>query len=970
MSKKRFVILALTVMTLSLLTAALLCFGMASFASETPTASIKYHNLSYKSNVSIKYAVEVTGLPEGTGVADVIGVKVRKGDTDYEAEYEGQTLIEGKEYSVFGFSELSAAEMTVDVYATPYVKISDTEVVTGNTHKNSILDYSYKILGKIKGGVPVNDDIKHMISRMLVYGAKVQTYTKSNMDRPADADYYQISVVNGALLDGFDKGLYREGDVVTMTATSSPGCIFSYWKNADGVKIGDLPTIIIEVGRENTTYTAVFERTDSSVKYELDGGILPDGYWSKYSPGATFTLPVPTKDGYVFSGWFTSADLTADSFISEIPANATGPYNIYAKWNKVIMSYDGAEIKQKAEFVTNDDSNNSFTAEDNVLVWNQGASKVSQLSIGSGIYPYLDGEKKFTLSITLASVSGKKVVPAELRVRRNNDSGESGIRAIYPIKLNTAGEVLFGAKSEFVICTLTEEFQTIDIVLDFEKKAMIYYDDEGAPKYIYYFDLPAEDANMSYDEWLTKLNRGLQLYSAMVTEGAALKIKNISLFAGNSVEKEPVSDSTLDFAEFILPKYQTLVETQRTDLSTIKGTWDRNAAVSATNPELYLFVDYTEDMGGLITDSYYQSLWDSATKTTTSAPTANNVWSSPGAYPTADQHPRLLVTKDTLPRIKAMLEDGNSNNPKFMGLVNETLANNGVLPTASQQSNGYHNHNAYNLSVIQAKALAYLLYGDDYYGYQAILYMKNYLMSLDIVSLADQCRYYGYAMFTAALVYDWCYDLLTETDKIQIIAGVENCLCRDDVDIKSSQSKMEVLFPPYYQGAVAGHGCEYQILRDYLSFAVAIYDEVPSWYEYIGGRVYNDFVPAREYLYQSGVVWQGTSYAFTRHFPTLISAWILETATGESPYGDYLQDAIWGLLNYEVASGKMFTDADGTGDLEEMSAYDDLAYLVAYLYGDADMMVMADYLRGGGAFGKEYSGLSSNIAFLADTGKK
>lgn len=159
---------------------------------------------------------------------------------------------------------------------------------------------------------------------------------------------------------------------------------------------------------------------------------------------------------------------------------------------------------------------------------------------------------------------------------------------------------------------------------------------------------------------------------------------------------------------------------------------------------------------------------------------------------------------------------------------------------------------------------------------------------------------------------------------------------------------MEVMFPPYYQGAVAGHGCEYQILRDYLSFAIAIYDDVPSWYEYIGGRVYNDFVDTREYLYAPGVTWQGTGYAFTRHVPTLISAWILEAATDENPYGDYLQDAIWGLLNYEVAPGEMFTDADGTGDLDKMSAYDDLAYLVAYLYEDSAMMNMADYLRGGG----------------------
>ena len=187
---------------------------------------------------------------------------------------------------------------------------------------------------------------------------------------------------------------------MTLTAASKDGYAFIGWEK-NGVSVGTSEALTVTVGEENATYYAVFEKIDTRIVYELDGGTLPEGVWNRYTAGTAFTLPVPTKSGYVFSGWFTSSELNASAFISEIPANAEGAYKLYAKWNKVIMDYDGAEIEQKAVFVTNDDSNNSFTAEDNVLVWNQGASKVSQLSIGSGIYPYLDGEKKFTLSITL-----------------------------------------------------------------------------------------------------------------------------------------------------------------------------------------------------------------------------------------------------------------------------------------------------------------------------------------------------------------------------------------------------------------------------------------------------------------------------------------------------------------------------------------------------------------------------------------
>ena len=266
----------LAVVIIALLTAAV-SFGMASFASEIPTVSIKYHNLSYKSNVSIKYAVDVTGLPEGASIADVVGVKVRKGSpassTVYEAEYEGQHTIYGVEYAVFGFSELSAAEMTVDVYATPYVKISDT-TVTGKTHKNSVLDYSYKILESDS----FDDSVKNLVSRMLSYGAAVQNYSGYNTDRLADADYYQISVAGGTLPDGFAKGLYQKGESVTLTAKTKEGYIPESWKNSAGDSVGSGSELSVTVGAANETYTAVFKQTPITyMEYDI-----PDNFFDGY----------------------------------------------------------------------------------------------------------------------------------------------------------------------------------------------------------------------------------------------------------------------------------------------------------------------------------------------------------------------------------------------------------------------------------------------------------------------------------------------------------------------------------------------------------------------------------------------------------------------------------------------------------------------------------------------------------------
>ena len=171
--------------------------------------------------------------------------------------------------------------------------------------------------------------------------------------------------------------------------------------------------------------------------------------------------------------------------------------------------------------------------------------------------------------------------------------------------------------------------------------------------------------------------------------------------------------------------------------------------------------------------------------------------------------------------------------------------------------------------------------------------MKNFLMTLDVDYIySDQCREFGMVMYIAACVYDWCYDLLTEEDKIQIPLGVEHRLCRGNVPntmngilSTSSTIKMEMGFPPRGQAAMVGHGSEFQLMRDYLAMSIAVYDEMPSWYEFVGGRMYNEYIPVRRTYYSAGLYPQGMScYAPWRFLADCYGAALIQAATGISPY--------------------------------------------------------------------------------------
>ena len=417
--------------------------------------------------------------------------------------------------------------------------------------------------------------------------------------------------------------------------------------------------------------------------------------------------------------------------------------------------------------------------------------------------------------------------------------------------------------------------------------------------------------------------------------GVYTKAQHEALLERIEKEKESV-DIHLPHIDALL----SLLEAQREELKTYKG---KISKYSASDAEILLFQKYSAHIG---------------------VPAAGR----PDVTP-SNEHPRLFVTKDTISEIKNSLRADDAMAVRFETLLRKTLANGATLATLDPAGKS-HNLDYTYLEVIQVKALASLVYGDDYYGYQAIYYMKNVLKSLDIQYIAsDQCRDYGYVMFTAALVYDWCYDLLTEEDKIQLIAGVENCLCRGT---NKAGSKIEVGFPPSGGGAVVGHSCEYIILRDYLSFAIAIYGDNNSWWNYIGGRVYNEFIPVRNYYYQSDLTPQGTGVYITARFGAdIFTAWMLKTATGENPLSS-MDRVVRSCLSYEFSAKRLFNDGDGNGNYVDAFRYMDIAYMSAYLYGDTTLLAQGNFLLGTktlscGVHRKGYMGIN-NPLYMALSG--
>ena len=528
--KKTHKNLLLVIVIVLIAVTAVICISAAA----KPSADIVYVNLSYGVDVEIKYAVKADNIPSDAPLGVYAKVGAPDATETRDAEYEGITSIKGVSYHVFGLP-VNADELSVNFYATAYIDDGGVKNEYDKA-KDSVVEYAVKKKATLPGE---GDPTYELIDALLYYGTCAQDYFGTNIARPANADYHRVNIVGGTLGDGFDYGYFCEGESVTATATLEPGYAFEKWIDSKGTTVSESAMLDLVAGSTDATYTAVLVKTGDNISYVLDGGALPEGKWTKYPEDEDFVLPTPTKAGYVFSGWFTSPDFDIDGNLTRIPAGSTDYFTLYAKWNKIVVTKDGAGVREGVKtlcFVydnaeTYGGNGNELAVTDGVLTWTQGTVKTSQITFSGNLQSAIGTGKVFTFEFTLAKKANTPCFNSNIRLRR---SGKNETIEIFNV--NTSGEVCLSGGGK--IAQLTEDFTTIRIAVDFNSGTRTAYDEDGMALTSTKFGIPTSVTSL--DEWYDLLTGSYWqwLASGSAPETAsAICIKSFALNVGNSAER-------------------------------------------------------------------------------------------------------------------------------------------------------------------------------------------------------------------------------------------------------------------------------------------------------------------------------------------------------------------------------------------------------------------------------------------------
>ena len=150
---------------------------------------------------------------------------------------------------------------------------------------------------------------------------------------PTKEEYTIKFNVDGGVLEQTEIK-FKEDEQVTLPVPTKDGYIFKGWYENE--------QLVTTVSNKNYNLKAVWEKelVEYKITYIAQGAKMPSNIVTKFTDGSSVVLPIPTKDGYIFKGWYE------DEVLVETLENRN--YILTAKWEKEDTGIYSIEYKNTA----------------------------------------------------------------------------------------------------------------------------------------------------------------------------------------------------------------------------------------------------------------------------------------------------------------------------------------------------------------------------------------------------------------------------------------------------------------------------------------------------------------------------------------------------------------------------------------------------------------------------------------------
>lgn len=380
--KKRITLISVLILSLLLI----LSVGLTVSASDARSDGlvvdenlvIVSKNLSYQDSTHLVFAADTLDYDrENVELVFWKDEPSSQLDTPYHVDrtYEEYKSQSGKISfpAVYTSSGISPKNGTEYIYYALHVKNTN---VYGPIARYSVIQYLYEKQTSDK----VNETQQRAFNSLLEYIESIQLLLKYNTDSlPSDLRY--VKVEGGRLSDGYESGVYKIGDEITVITDSESD--FSSWINSDGAVISKSPSFTFILTDSHTNLVST-----SSCKLTVNGGSC-DSEEGIYTPGAIATLsaaPIKTVDNslYYFDCWRDSqgqilSPLATASITVTKSDTITAEYRLAAEGEYTVNGYD--QTGQKAPALSSSPSKSASASNSEIF-----ASRVKTCKNHNGYY--------------------------------------------------------------------------------------------------------------------------------------------------------------------------------------------------------------------------------------------------------------------------------------------------------------------------------------------------------------------------------------------------------------------------------------------------------------------------------------------------------------------------------------------------------------------------------------------------------